>query len=90
MRICRAHDLGATEAKGRVQRAVVTLEEQFSLQSVWHGNEMRIKGSGVTGQVAVTDTDIEMNLRLGLALMFMEGVIKSAIEEALDAEIGEA
>ncbi len=88
MRICRDHDLGAEEAKSRVQRVAVTLEERFALRSEWRGNQLQFKGSGVNGQIAVSDSDIELNIRLGLALMFMESAIRSAIEEELDSEIG--
>jgi len=88
VRISRNHDLGVDEAKNRVKRVAVTLEKQFSLRSEWREDELRFKGSGVNGQIAVSDTRIELHVKLGFALMMMEGPIRSAIEDVLDKEVG--
>jgi putative polyhydroxyalkanoate system protein len=88
MRISRSHDLGVDEAKNRVVQVAATLEKQFSLRSEWRDDELRFSGSGVNGQIAVSDTRIELHVRLGFALMMMEGPIRSAIEDALDEQIG--
>lgn len=88
MRISRSHDLGVDEARSRVVQVAATLEKQFSLRSEWCDDELQFRGSGVKGQIAVSDTSIELNVRLGFALMVMEGPIRSAIEDVLDEELG--
>lgn len=88
MRISRSHELGVDEARNRVVRVAATLEKQFSLKSEWCDDELHFSGSGVQGQIAVSDNRIELHVRLGFALTMMEGPIRSAIEDVLDEEIG--
>lgn len=87
MRIRREHDLGADEARSRVDKVAADLERQFSLKSEWRGDELHFRGAGAKGRVAVADDSIEFNIELGFALMMMEPAIRSAINAALDKHI---
>lgn len=87
MRIRREHDLGADEARSRVQKVAAGLEQQFALKSEWRGDELHFRGAGAKGKVAVTDDSVEFNVELGFALMMMEPAIRSAINAALDKHI---
>ena len=88
MRISRAHNLSADEARSRINEVASSLERQFSLRSEWRGDQLMFTGRGVNGQIDISDEHIELNLKLGFALMIMEGSIRSAIEDVLDKEIG--
>jgi len=87
MRIRRSHALGIEEARNRADRIAADLQQQFSLRSNWHGDALHVKGNGVTGQLTVDKSHIELNVRLGFALKLMEGPIRSAIEKTIDAEL---
>ena len=87
MRIRRDHHLGIDAAKSRVSEVAEELSQQFSLTSDWHGDRLNFRGSGVTGKVDVTHDRIEFNVKLGFALLIMEGPIRSAINNALDAHL---
>lgn len=87
MRIRRQHDLGADEARSRVDKVAADLERQFSLKSEWRGDELHFRGAGAKGRVAVTEDSIEFNVELGFALMMMEPAIRSAVNKALDKHI---
>lgn len=87
MRIKRDHHLGIDAAKIRVSEVAEDLSQQFSLTSDWHGDRLNFRGIGVTGKVDVADDSIEFNVKLGFALMIMEGPIRSAINKALDAHL---
>ena len=89
MRIRREHDLGAKEARARVQQVAAGLERQVSLQSDWRGDELHFRGAGAKGRVSITDDSIEFNVELGFALMMMEPAIRSAINSALDKHIAQ-
>ena len=88
MRIRRSHDLGIDEARRRAEQVAGELNQRFALSSEWRGNELLVKGNGVKGQLAVEETSIERYIKLGFALAIMEGPIRSAIEEALDKQLG--
>lgn len=84
MRIRRDHNLGIDAAKKRVDEVALDLQQRFSLRSEWRGDRLHFKGSGINGDVAVSDNSIEFNVKLGFALMMMEEPIRSAISSALD------
>ena len=84
MRIRRSHDYGIDEARRRIDEVAAELEDRFSLTTQWQGDRLAISGTGIKGQVTVTDHDVELYLKLGFALAIMEGPIRSAIEQNLD------
>jgi len=75
------------EARKRADRIAADLKQQFSLRSTWHGDAMKVSGSGVNGQLMVAADSIELDVRLGFALKLMEGPIRSAIEATIDEEL---
>lgn len=88
MRIRRTHELGVDEAKSRVERVAADLGQSLSLNSSWNGDNLEFRGNGVNGQIAVEAETIEVQVKLGLALLMMEGSIRSAIEATLDKQLG--
>lgn len=88
MRIERAHKLGVKEARKRVDKVARDLQRQYSLTSEWHGDTLSFRGTGVKGDVQVTDRSVRFNLHLGFALMLMERQIRSTIEKTLDDHVG--
>ncbi len=87
MRIRRRHNLGLEEARNRADRIAADLQRQFSLRSNWNGDALHVQGTGVKGQLHVDEENIELVVRLGLALKLMEGPIRSAIETMIDEEL---
>jgi putative polyhydroxyalkanoate system protein len=87
LRIKRQHDLGVDEAKRRVDVVAGKLSSDYALRSDWRGNTLGFSGSGVNGEVDVAQDSIEFKVKLGFALMMMEGPIRRSIEKALDQEL---
>lgn len=84
MRIHRKHNLGVDVARQRVDKLAAELGGQFHLTSRWEGNDLQVRGSGVKGQISVTDTDVEIHIHLGLALAMLGGTIRSTIEDRIE------
>ena len=87
MRIRRNHNLGVEEARKRADRIAADLKDQFSARAEWHGNELHVEGSGVTGLLHVDETHFELEVKLSFALKLMEGPIRSVIEKTIDEEL---
>jgi putative polyhydroxyalkanoate system protein len=87
MRIRRSHNLGLEEARHRADLIAADLQRQFSMRANWQGDALHVRGNGVTGQLTVDEHTIELDVRLGLALMLMEGPIRAAIEKTIDEEL---
>jgi len=84
MIIRRDHNLGTDEAKRRVENVAADMTSRFNLTSRWEGDKMRFSGSGANGHITVTAESIEIQIRLGLALIMLESPIRLAIENSLD------
>ncbi len=84
MRIKRDHDLGLEVAKKRIDEVAVELEKRFDLITLWDGNRLQVSGRNVNGFITVTEEEIQVDVRLGFALMMFERVIRSEIEGAID------
>ena len=87
MRIERQHSLGRSEAKVRVEKLAETLQRQFDLTSHWEGDRLKVSGSGVNGELAVSEHSVNLDIQLGLALRFMEPSIRSAVEQEMDKQL---
>jgi putative polyhydroxyalkanoate system protein len=60
------------------------LGEKFDLKGTWSGNTMNFARPGVTGTLAVTDTDMKLDVSLGFMLKMMKGPIEQSVHEQLD------
>ncbi len=87
MKIKRDHSLGLNEARKRVEAIAESLGSKYGLSSNWEGNALKITGSGVNGQIDVADQSIDVDVKLGFALMMLEGTIRTSIEEAMDKHL---
>ena len=87
MRLERSHDLGVDEAKQRVNRIRSGIETQYGLSGSWIGDILKVSGTGVTGQICVYEERVLVEVRLGFAMMLMEGPIKSTISAAMDEHL---
>ena len=87
MRLKKRHDLGLDEAKKRIDGVADKLHERFSVTADWDGDDLRVSGNGINGHIAVDEHTVLVELRLGLALMFLEGQIRSGIENAMDEHL---
>ncbi|MBT8108906.1 MAG: polyhydroxyalkanoic acid system family protein [Gammaproteobacteria bacterium] len=87
MKIHRRHKLGLEEARNRADKIAADLQQQFSMRSRWQGDVLKVKGNGVKGQLLVDEENLELDVKLGLALKLMEGPIRAAIEATIDEEL---
>lgn len=74
IKVVEKHTLGAAEAKNRVIAFSSFLEEK-GVKAIWNGNRAEVKGPfGVGGDINVTDTQVEVNVKLP---MMARAVIKA-------------
>ncbi len=59
------HSLSRSDAKSRLQ-GFSDMMGKYGASLAWSGDNATIKGIGVSGSVAVTDSAIDMNLKLGM------------------------
>jgi putative polyhydroxyalkanoate system protein len=84
IKIERPHALGTDEAKKRVLALEPKLKEKYNVSLDWNGNTANLKGTGVTGTLAVEDKRVAVNVKLGLMLRPLAGKIREGLEAQVD------
>ncbi len=87
MKLRREHSLGANEVRRRVDEIAADMGGSLNLRSEWQGDNLKVSGSGVNGQIAVSEDAVEVDVKLSFALKLMEGPIRSAVESAMDKHL---
>jgi putative polyhydroxyalkanoate system protein len=83
--IVRAHSMPLKKAREAAGDLAVKLEDKFDLQSEWDGDTLNFQRPGVTGSLALTKSDVTIDVRLGLLLSAFKGAMEEQIGEQLDA-----
>ena len=87
MKISRSHSLGRAEVRTKVQQLADDLGDQYGLVSEWQGHDLSVKGASVRGWVRVSDDEVNVDLKLGFALLMLESTIKSSIKSLMDKHL---
>ncbi len=83
----RAHSLGREAARGKAEQLAERLASQYALQYQWSGDTLEFKRKGAHGHIAVSETQVSVNLHLGLLLSALSGTIQREIEKGLDESL---
>ena len=93
MKILKRHKSKREKVREKIEGLVPSLTERFGdsvsdLKHVWKDDDMefsfRARGFNVKGTVAVSDSEVHLDLHLPFAAKMFEGKIRSAIENELD------
>lgn len=84
IKLVRIHSLPLAKAKALAQKTADALAKEYDLSSEWRGDTLRFHRSGVDGQMHVTDSEIRLDVSLGLLLRAFKGTIAAHIERNLD------
>ena len=86
--IKREHNFGIDEARKRVDQMANSLQDRLEAKMSWKGNTLNIKRTGASGTVEVGDDYVECEVKLGLVLKPMKGMVESELNNALDEALG--
>lgn len=86
----RVHALGLKGAKTAADKMAEKLGEKFDLAGTWKGNVMSFSRPGVNGTLAISESDMTLEVSLGFLLKAMKGPIENAVNEQLDKVLKEA
>jgi putative polyhydroxyalkanoate system protein len=91
--IKRSHSLGMDTAKERAEQLAKDLEGKLGINWRWEGNDIRFKADsgaakGVTGKVAVSSSDVRVEIDLPFLLKAMKRSIRGKVEDRLDRLVG--
>lgn len=89
MIIRRNHSLGTEEARRRIEEVASDIASRFDLSYSWQGDNLGFRGRGVDGNIEISDDSVEVHVKLGFALMMLQGAIRHAIENSIDEHINQ-
>lgn len=64
--VSHKHNLTPEEAKSRLGAFEAEVAEKYGMRVEWSGLNAALKGTGVSGDVKVTDHDVTITVKLGL------------------------
>jgi putative polyhydroxyalkanoate system protein len=82
--VVRKHRLTVAQAKKIAQKTADDLASEYDLQSEWQGDTLKFSRSGVNGAMAVSASEIRLDVKLGLLLGAFKSKIEDHIEHRLD------
>ncbi|GIL04197.1 poly(3-hydroxybutyrate) depolymerase [Betaproteobacteria bacterium PRO7] len=80
----RKHSLPLAQAKKIAQKTADDLAEEYDLVSEWEGDTLHFHRTGVEGHMHVTDSHIDLNVKLGFLLRPFKARFEQHIEHHLD------
>lgn len=89
LEVSQPHSLSAEEARGRMERLLGRLEEQYGLRTSWVGDtEASVEGKGVKGTATLGSDQVAVRVSLSLPASMMASKIDKALRETLAKEFG--
>jgi len=80
----RAHDLGLAAARRAAEQMASDLSRKFDVRASWQGDTLRFERPGVSGFVALTQSDLHLSISLGFLLKAMQASIEKLVLQELD------
>jgi putative polyhydroxyalkanoate system protein len=84
IRMERQHTLGEAKAREAASAVAERLKEKMQIAYRWEGNVLRFERSGAKGQLHVSDSQVRMEIELGLMLRPMKGMIEQKMADYFD------
>lgn len=89
----RSHALGIDTARERAEELAKDLEGKLGINWRWEGDTIRFQADsgtakGVSGKVAVSSSDVRVEIDLPFLLKAMKGTIRSKVEDKLNKLVG--
>jgi len=84
IRIARPHGLPVSRAKAAAQAAADDLGREYALTCTWQGDSLHFRRSGVRGRIDVSQTQIALEIHLGILLKGLRTSIEKSVGRRLE------
>jgi putative polyhydroxyalkanoate system protein len=85
----KRHTIGKEEARKKAEELADRMKEKIGIEWAWSGDTIKFEAKsgaakGAKGNVAVTDTNIRVEVDLPFMLRPLKGMVEGKIKEKLD------
>jgi putative polyhydroxyalkanoate system protein len=87
--IKKQHSLGKAGARKTAQKIADSLSNEYNARCKWSGDDLSFSATGVKGKLHVSESDVAINVDLGLMLRPLKSKIESSIVAQLDDILGD-
>lgn len=87
IKIERQHGLGRDAACERVEAIAQKLQRELDAEYHWEGDTLKFSRSGASGHIVVSESDLRVEIKLGMLLSALKGKITQSLNEHLDSEL---
>ncbi|WP_339020245.1 polyhydroxyalkanoic acid system family protein [Aeromonas salmonicida] len=87
IQVNRQHPLGLAGVRLAAEAIAQDMSEEYQLDCEWEDEEetrLLFRGAGVNGFLCLTDTNLQLEVRLGLMLLLVRSVLEQEILEYVD------
>lgn len=85
--ITRNHSLGLEAARVAAGRVADELRSEHSVTAHWEGDRLLVRGSGVRGELDVSDSLVNVKVKLRLFMIPLKWALEKEINEQLDMHL---
>jgi len=85
--ITRTHTLGLEAARAATDRVADDLRGEHGVKAHWEGDTLLVRGTGVRGELAVSDNLVDVKVKLRLAMRPFRRTLEKEINEQLDEHL---
>lgn len=86
-RLTKTYTMPKEALRAAAEGLVDRLEEQHGVRSTWNGDSVRIKGSGVDGELTFAQGVVDISVRLGLLASPFKGMLQAEVQRYLDEHV---
>lgn len=88
--IKRNHNLDRAAARAKVEELAKSLQDKLGANYHWDGDCLRFTRTGASGFIDVSrEGEVEVDVKLGLVLRPMKGMIENSINEGFDTALAD-
>ncbi len=82
--VTKTHNLGKERARKAAEAVAERLKEKIEVQYQWAGDVLEFQRSGANGRIHVSDSEVRVEVDLGLMLRPMKGMITEKVGDYLN------
>jgi putative polyhydroxyalkanoate system protein len=86
----RSHSLSPNALKARLTEMEGKLADKYGVRLTWRGDAADVKGTGVTGSIAILAGAVVVDLKLGMFVRPFANKIQETMERQLEKALGQS
>ena len=87
IRVLRKHQLDLVDIRAKAEGLADQLAARFGGQHHWRENDLHYKRSGVDACIACSVEDIVVDIKLGMMMSAVRGIIEAEVKNSLDEHL---